>query len=87
MSRDDPAWESLSELDEAGEVLWCGGPRTVGAWRLDEVLFDWRRAHARARAAYAWWCREPGRAAYAVYRAAQDQADAAHLRLARHRHV
>jgi hypothetical protein len=42
----------------------------------------WRVAHLEASLAYADWCREPGRHAYAVYRAVQDRADRAHDELA-----
>jgi hypothetical protein len=41
------------------------------------VTLVWREAHSRARLAYEQWCRSPGEATYARYRAAQDQADSA----------
>jgi hypothetical protein len=44
---------------------------------IDEVTQVWRQAHAQARLAYEHWCISPGPAAYARYRAAQDQADSA----------
>lgn len=44
-------------------------------WFRDEVAFAWRAAHDEAVAAYEAWRRFPGRAAYAVYRAAQDRAN------------
>jgi hypothetical protein len=44
---------------------------------VDEVTFAWREAHARTRLAYEHWRLCPGEAAYARYRAAQDQADSA----------
>jgi hypothetical protein len=37
----------------------------------------WSAARAEANLAYEAWCRSPGIAAYAVYRAAEDRADAA----------
>jgi hypothetical protein len=40
-------------------------------------LAIWSAARAEANLAYDAWCREPGRQAYAVYRAAEDRADAA----------
>jgi hypothetical protein len=43
----------------------------------------WYRAHAEAELAYDQWSDHPGREAYAVYRAAQDRADAAQDALAR----
>jgi len=50
---------------------------------LGESAWAWRDAHTEAALAYAAWCREPGAGAYAVYRAAQDRADAAQDVLAR----
>ena len=44
---------------------------------LEELIFSWRRAHAEATLAYLHWRSEGDRSAYAVYRAAQDRADAA----------
>ena len=43
----------------------------------DERFAIWSAARAEANLAYAAWCSEPGRVAYAVYRAAEDRADAA----------
>jgi hypothetical protein len=77
MTIDGPAWESLLELDEAGEILWCGGDWEPAHWVLDWRVSAWREAKARADAAYARWCSTPGPDAYAAYRALQDQADAA----------
>jgi hypothetical protein len=37
----------------------------------------WSAARAEANLAYDAWCRRPGRDAYAIYRAAEDRADAA----------
>jgi hypothetical protein len=48
-----------------------------------ETAWAWRDAQVDAARAFAAWCREPGSAAYAVYRAAQDRADAAQEVLAR----
>jgi hypothetical protein len=48
------------------------------AWaRRDELFVIWAAARAEANAAYAHWCRTRNRDAYAVYRALEDQADAA----------
>jgi len=44
---------------------------------LEELSFVRREAQAEADAAYLAWLDEPRREAYAVYRAAQDRADAA----------
>lgn len=43
----------------------------------DERLAIWSAARAEANLAYAAWCASPGPDAYAVYRAAEDRADAA----------
>jgi hypothetical protein len=43
----------------------------------------WSAARAEANLAYEAWCRDAGRDAYAVYRAAEDRADAAEQALAR----
>jgi hypothetical protein len=44
---------------------------------LEEMTFSWRRAQTEATVAYGEWRRARDRKAYAVYRAAQDRADAA----------
>jgi hypothetical protein len=43
----------------------------------DERFAIWSAARAEANLAYYAWGDAPGRAAYAVYRAAEDRADAA----------
>jgi hypothetical protein len=48
----------------------------------DELFVLWSAARAEANIAYDAWCEEPGRRAYAVYRAAEDRADAAETALA-----
>jgi hypothetical protein len=56
--------------------------------QVDDVTCAWREAQARARLSYQQWCRSPGEAAYARYRAAQDQADSAQDKLhAYHTHA
>jgi hypothetical protein len=78
MMHDAPSWEALIEYDETGEVLWCGGPpEPIASWQIDGAFCAWREAQARAQLAYEHWRRESGAEAYAVYRAAQDQADSA----------
>jgi hypothetical protein len=42
----------------------------------------WSAARAEANLAYEAWCEAPGSDAYAVYRAAEDRADAAEQALA-----
>ena len=47
----------------------------------DELFVLWSAARAEANMAYDAWCEAPGRLAYAVYRAAEDRADAAEVAL------
>jgi hypothetical protein len=47
----------------------------------DELFVLWSAARAEANMAYDAWCDEPGRMTYAVYRAAEDRADAAEVAL------
>jgi hypothetical protein len=47
----------------------------------DELFVLWSAARAEANMAYDAWCESPGRMTYAVYRAAEDRADAAELAL------
>ena len=51
--------------------------------RHDELFTLWSAARAEANLAYAAWCDAPGLQGYAVYRAAEDRADAAEQDLAR----
>jgi hypothetical protein len=48
----------------------------------DEAFVLWSAARAEANVAYDDWCARPGAEAYAVYRAAEDRADAAEAELA-----
>jgi hypothetical protein len=63
-------------------------PREILVWSADdertltELDTAWRAARSDADAAYVAWCRAPGREGYAVYRAAEDRADAAAAALA-----
>jgi hypothetical protein len=43
----------------------------------DELFALWSAARAEANLAYEAWCAAPGCDGYAVYRAAEDRADAA----------
>ena len=47
----------------------------------DELFVLWSAARAEANLAYDAWCDAPGRMSYAVYRAAEDRADAAEMTL------
>ncbi len=49
----------------------------------DELFVIWCAARADANLAYEAWCARPGAEAYAVYRAAEDRADAAEGALVR----
>lgn len=51
---------------------------------VDDVSLAWRQKQAHARLAYEHWCLFPGEEAYALYRAAQDQADSAQDALRAH---
>ncbi len=54
------------------------------ALQLRDALFaEWSAARAEANLAYDAWCCLPGCDGYAVYRAAEDRADAAEAALAR----
>jgi hypothetical protein len=48
----------------------------------DQLFTVWSAARAEANLAYEAWCTAPGADAYAVYRAAEDRADAAERALA-----
>jgi hypothetical protein len=48
----------------------------------DELFVLWSAARAEANIAYDAWCSRPGVEGYAVYRAAEDRADAAETELA-----
>jgi hypothetical protein len=65
-------------------VTGLGGPRSgnvgsamTAAQRHDLLFAIWSAARAEANLAYEAWCESPGSNAYAVYRAAEDRADAA----------
>ena len=69
-----PINENLRALGE-----WMFGE---GAWMFGELEFVRREAQIDAQLAYDAWRELPGRDGYAVYRAAQDRADAAQDQLA-----
>ena len=54
----------------------------TAARRHDELFTIWSAARAEANLAYQAWCDVRDSAAYAVYRAAEDRADAAEQALA-----
>jgi hypothetical protein len=69
----------LDGQDRTRELLLATG--TPLCWAVAELVQVWRDAQAQARTAYEGWRHRPGHEAYAVYRAAQDRADAAQLAL------
>jgi hypothetical protein len=75
MTDDELLTMLLTERDRTRELLLASG--TPLCWAVDELVQVWRDAHANAELAYEHWRISPGSDAYAVYRAAQDRADAA----------
>ena len=59
-------------------ALGAGYRRSVSR---DALFVLWSAARAEANMAYDAWCDVPGRMTYAVYRAAEDRADAAEVAL------
>jgi hypothetical protein len=68
--------ELLIESSE-GDTPAARLPSTRDFAMLEEMSFVRREAQAEADLAYEDWCVRAGADAYAVYRAAQDRADAA----------
>jgi hypothetical protein len=71
--------ELLERIEDTREIVLGPAPSEVS--RAGEPLDVWRAARAEANAALETWRRQPGEAAYAVYRAAEDRADAAEASL------
>ena len=61
----------------------CAGAGYRRRVSRDELFVIWSAARAEANMAYDAWCDAPGRMTYAVYRAAEDRADAAEVALSR----
>jgi hypothetical protein len=81
----------VAERQTPGHEVAAGHGRALEAlgmssrsWVLEELRFVWREAELEASVAYQHWCRMRDRVAYAIYRAAQDQADACQDALSRH---
>jgi hypothetical protein len=73
----------LDAIPDTGEIVIRPHPRHDA---VDELLEAWRAARAEANAALARWRAGSGRTSFAVWRAAEDRADAAQDALAgRHR--
>jgi hypothetical protein len=79
MSRHVPSRTADGDRAHAARPAYVDQTR---AWILDELHYVRREAQTDAQLAYEAWCRSPGRDGYAVYRAAQDRADAAQDQLA-----
>jgi hypothetical protein len=75
----------LSNRTARGDLVHAahlGYGEQTAAWVFYELKYVRREAQAEAELAYEAWCQLPGRDGYAVYRAAQDRADAAQDQLA-----
>lgn len=70
----------LARLTQSSDAF--AEPRDWVRWLLEEMRFERRQAQAIAEGAYARWHDLRTGEAYAVYRAAQDRADAAQDELA-----
>jgi len=66
--------EVLDAIPDTGEIVIRPYPRQDA---VDELLEAWRAARAEANAALEDWRATGGRAAFAVWRVAEDRADAA----------
>jgi hypothetical protein len=73
--------EILEGVADTG-VLSTRATGLLGGGRLADLLDGWLAARDDSELALTAWRRSPGRAAYSVYRAAEDRADAAQDALA-----
>jgi hypothetical protein len=71
--------ELLERIEDNREIVLRSG--VDDSSRAGEPIAVWRAARAEANAALEAWRRQPGRGTYAVYRAAEDRADAAEASL------
>ena len=71
--------ELLERIEDTHEIV-LRTPPDEPSWTA-EPLAVWRAARAEANAALEAWRRDPGERSYAVYRAAEDRADAAEASL------
>lgn len=72
----------LEHVEDTREIVLREPEAPDEQWRLDELRVVWSAARAEANLAYDAWRARRGRDAYAVYRAAEDRADAAEDALA-----
>jgi hypothetical protein len=73
--------ELLERIEDTREIVLRPSPSPGDISRAGEPLAVWRAARAEANSALEAWRRDPGDAGYAVYRAAEDRADAAEASL------
>ena len=66
-----------TDPDDASDRAGAGRRHDEWAWLRMELRFLWREAEREAALAYDQWRLMRDRVSYAVYRAAQDRADAA----------
>jgi hypothetical protein len=71
--------ELLERIEDTQEIVLHASPGDTT--RASEPLAVWRDARHEANAALEAWRRRPSAGAYAVYRAAEDRADAAEASL------
>ena len=81
----DELRELLGVVEDTEELvirrpLSIAAPSTAA--EADELFVVWSAARAEANIAYDAWCACPGGEGYAIYRAAEDRADAAEATLA-----
>jgi len=72
--------ESMSIESPAGRLVYSAAVFPSSLY--DCLWYAWDEAQDESDMAYAAWCRDSNREAYAVYRAAQDRTDAAQDALA-----
>jgi hypothetical protein len=77
-----PDQRALLRIEEADTTAIVARPSTREAAMVEELSFVRREAQSEADMAYADWNMLSSRESYAVYRAAQDRADAAQDNLA-----
>ena len=72
----------LERVEDTHELVLRQTSAPLRAGQADALFVAWSAARAEANLAYDAWVENPSRAMYAVYRAAEDRADAAEDALA-----
>jgi hypothetical protein len=67
----------LADVEDTRELVLRGEADDPARCEREELHAAWRAARAEANGAYDAWRRHPARDTYAIYRAAEDRADAA----------